>query len=308
MDLSTVINALFLCLFNVALMIAGILVNSMVIISLWRSSQLRKKLCYFTILVLSCFDLAVVVIMHPIQISSTISVFVGKYNYKQEVVRLYIAKLLTTFSMFALFVLNIERFLALTYPFFHQTSVTKRRLIFLMGALMILCISLTLPSHLNYKMVANVLSTISIAVFLLLFIYLNYKMFKIARSKRINETVEKSSQQERKRPNLQFKRFSTCSLTVFCFFICSGPQLIFGILRLTSNRNTSFHELVFYNLWTSTFLYMNSTFNCLIFFWKNSILRREGINIAKRFRSARFCRDCFSNDVLPMELDSNDKN
>ena len=76
MHLSTVINASFLCLFNVALMIAGIFFNSVVIISLWRSSQLRKKLCYFMILVLSCFDLAVVAILHPFHISS-ISVALG---------------------------------------------------------------------------------------------------------------------------------------------------------------------------------------------------------------------------------------
>ena len=53
-------------------MVAGIFLNSVVIISLWRSSQLRKKLCYFMILVLSCFDLAVVTITHPLLIVSTI--------------------------------------------------------------------------------------------------------------------------------------------------------------------------------------------------------------------------------------------
>ena len=53
-------------------MVAGIFLNSVVIISLWRSSQLRKQLCYFMILVLSCFDLAVVTITHPLLIVSTI--------------------------------------------------------------------------------------------------------------------------------------------------------------------------------------------------------------------------------------------
>ena len=64
MDLGTLINTALLCLFNVAFMVAGIFLNSVVLVSLWRSSQLRKKLCYFMILVLSCFDLAVVAIMH----------------------------------------------------------------------------------------------------------------------------------------------------------------------------------------------------------------------------------------------------
>ena len=72
METNIFINALFLCLVNVAFMVVGIFLNTVVIISLWRSSQLRKKLCYFMILVLSCFDLAVVAIAHPLLILSTI--------------------------------------------------------------------------------------------------------------------------------------------------------------------------------------------------------------------------------------------
>ena len=43
------VSASFLCVFNVAFMIAGIFLNSVVIISLRRSSQLRKKLCHFVL-------------------------------------------------------------------------------------------------------------------------------------------------------------------------------------------------------------------------------------------------------------------
>ena len=224
MDLGTVTNAFFLCVFNVAFMIAGIFFNSVVIISLWRSSQLRKKLCYFMILVLSCFDLAVVAIVHPVQISSTIFILLGKYHDIQEGVWFYIGIALNGFSMLALFVLNIERFLALKYPFIHQTSVTKQRLIFILMALMILFVSLLSLSHFN-KTVVKLLPTIGIAVLLLLFINLNYKMFVIARSKRDKETAEKSSRQERRRSKLQVKRFSTCLSTVFCYFVCSWPYV-----------------------------------------------------------------------------------
>ena len=298
---STVVNTALLRLFNVAFMVSGIFLNSVVIINLWRSSQLRKKLCYFMILVLSCFDLAVVAIMNPLQIASTISVALGKYNDMQEARRFYIGVSLNGFSMLALLVLNIERFLALTYPFFHQTSVTKQRLIFLLVALMILCTSPLLLSYLSYQIVSNVLPAIIIAVLLLLFIYLNYKMFIIARSKRNNEKVVKSSDQERTRSKFQFKTFSTCLLAVICYFICYCPYLFYSALRLTSNRNTALRELAFYELWTSSCVHVNSTFNCLIFFWRNSILRREGMKTVKRFRSALFCRDCFRNEVLPME-------
>ena len=200
--------------------------------------------------------------------------------------------------MFALLVLNIERFLALTFPYFHQTSVTKRRLIFLLVALIILWTFVLSLSHLNMNMAMslNILTVSGIPIILLLLSFLNYKMFIIARSRRDNEIV--LSNRLRNRPTFLFKTFSTCSLTVMCYFVCSCPYVIYSVLRLTWTKNTPFQELVFYHLWTSSFFYINSTFNCLIFFWRNSILRREGMNTLKRFWSARFCRDCFSNEVL----------
>ena len=295
MDPSTIINTCLLCVFNVAFMVSGIFLNSVVIISLWRSLKLRKKICYFMILVLSCFDLAVVAIAHPLQISSTIFVALGKYNDMQENLRFYIGIGLNVFSVLVLFVLNVERFWALKYPFFHQTPVTKRRLVFLVAALMLLCTILLLLTHLNYKIVASVMSTISIALFSLLFIYLNYKMFILARSQRDSDKVAESGNKKRKRSMFQFKTFSACSLTVICFAVCSCPQLIYSVLRLTLNKNTPDKELIFFYLWTTSALCTNSTFNCLIFFWANSILRREEMNTIKRFRSAIFCWGCFRN-------------
>ena len=65
-------------------MIAGIFLNYVVIISLWRSSQLRKKPCYFMILVLSCYDVAVVTISHPFLIVSTIYISQGEIDKIRE--------------------------------------------------------------------------------------------------------------------------------------------------------------------------------------------------------------------------------
>jgi hypothetical protein len=39
-----------------------------------------------------------------------------------------------------------------------------------------------------------------------------------------------------------------------------------------------------FNLWSAMFMSLNSTFNCVIFFWRNSVLRREGLNILNAFR------------------------
>jgi hypothetical protein len=94
----------FLWIINIIFTVAGIFLNSVVIISLWRSSQLRKKLCYFMVLLLSCFDLAIVTITHPFLIVSTILFFPGKKSYLREHKELYIFYfiwLLDVFSFYA---------------------------------------------------------------------------------------------------------------------------------------------------------------------------------------------------------------
>ena len=294
MDPNTFVNALFLCLVNVAFMVAGIILNAVVIISLWRSSQIRKKLCYFMILVLSCVDMAVVAIIHPVLILSTIPWSMEIYHVEIYHTRIYTNTILGGFSMFALLTLTIERFLALTYPFFHQTAVTKRRLVLFQAFLMITTVSLQ-PVKYFYEKTANMLIILFVLFLLFLFICLNYKMFIIAKSKRENERVAPtraatSSHRypERKRRILIFKHFSTCSLAVACFFICSLPQIIYSASRLTSNKPFYDRQLLIFSIWSGTFFSMNSTFNCLIFFWRNSILRREGMKVVKCFQSERF--------------------
>ena len=97
--------------------------NCIIIASIWSSSQLRKTTCYFMILVLSCFDLAVATITHPLIISSAV-----EFSHENDVyhqVKKFIAVSLHGWSTLALFIMTVERFLSLAYPIFHRTTVTR---------------------------------------------------------------------------------------------------------------------------------------------------------------------------------------
>ena len=288
MDSSTYINALFLCLLNASFMVAGTFLNSVVIISLRRSSQLRKKLCYFMILVLSSFDLVVVTINHPVVILSTILWSMKISHEEIDIALEYTFTFLAGFSMFALLTLCIERFLALTCPFFHQIAVTKRRIVLFQAFWMIIILSLSPLAYFYGDTISKILKTAFLSFLLFMFICLNYKIFIIAKSKRTNESVAPTStslsHQKRKQRKINLKKISTCCLTVGCFFICCFPQIMHFVLRSTETLANDRHDWLF-NLWSSTFVAMNSTFNCLIFFWRNSILRREGMKIAKCFKN-----------------------
>ena len=67
------INLIFIFAVNVFFFFSGICLNSLVLLSFWRSVQLRKKLCYFMIMVLSCCDLLTVLTNNPLMAFITMS-------------------------------------------------------------------------------------------------------------------------------------------------------------------------------------------------------------------------------------------
>ena len=285
-----ILSVVLLCIINIIFMVAGIFLNSVVIISLWRSSQLRKKPCYFMILVLSCFDLAAVAINHPFLIVSTIYLSQGQGEIHEivERTRKSVSFVVCGSSMFALFTLNVERLLALTRPFFHQASVTKTRLLCLQAFWTVIMLGLSvLLFFIHSQKITDICASVLVLSLLFLFIYSNYKVFKFAKSKREDERgvsiIAKLMDENRKTRILNLKNISTCSLAVGCFFFCSCPLIIYSTVYLASETLLSEMQYSLFELWSCTFVFLNSTFNCVIFFWRNSILRREGMKIVNAF-------------------------
>ena len=234
--------------------------------------------------ILSCFDLAVVTVTHPLLLLSTISMYLGDVSELREKVSLHICVLLQSFSMAALFVLNIERFLAITYPFFYKRVVTKQRLLSCLAVLLFLMIVKTTLSYYETK-AGKIMMTICVPVFLCMLVYLNYKMFVIAKSKQANDIIvlgsHASGETEKEKRFVSFKRISTCSLVVVCTFISFCPSIVYS--GLCWKWATPFHgkQFLLLQLWASTSFSLSSTLNCLIFFWRNTVLRREGMKILK---------------------------
>ena len=80
MELSYFINLIFILILNVLFFVSGICLNSVVILSFWRSTQLRKKSCYLMIMVLSCSDLLVCLTSNPLVALTTMLALTGKLD------------------------------------------------------------------------------------------------------------------------------------------------------------------------------------------------------------------------------------
>ena len=81
MELIYSVNLMFIFAVNILFMFPGICLNCLVILSFWRSRQLAKKLCYFTVMILSCCDVIVVLTSHPLTaLACYVVVILNEFN------------------------------------------------------------------------------------------------------------------------------------------------------------------------------------------------------------------------------------
>jgi hypothetical protein len=116
-------------------------------------------------------------------------------------------------------------------------------------------------------------------------LFINYKVYMIARKSRRNDRIS-----PRVKKTID-KNISSCLLAVACFVMLSIPAFAYIGLRITSKKKlptmNNIHTVHLVGLWAKTIVSMNSTFNCLIFYWKNKTLRTEGMKVIKSMKIRR---------------------
>ena len=278
------INLIFIFAVNVFFFFSGISLNSLVILSFWRSVQLRKKLCYFTIMVLSCCDLITVLTNNPLMALIAKSWLTEKLDVHARWAHISMnsTSISLGFSLFALLVMNFDRYLATSYPIFHRTSVTKGRLLTLLAILIIVEITLgmmTVNEFISFQVHALILCILFIPAML----FINYKLFLVVRKSRKNKRISPDMKK-----SFSLNNISSCLLAVACVAVVSIPILVYIGLRINSPETTyTLDNATLAGMWAKTISLMNCTFNCLIFYWKNKVLRTEGLKVLK---SMKICR------------------
>ena len=288
MELIYSVNLIFILVVNIMFFFSGICLNSLVIVSFWRSVQLRKKLCYFTIMLLSCCDLLAVVVCHP---STGLVAMLWLTHEKFYVHSTWLVILvdlsitLLCFSVLALFVMSFDQYLATHHPISHRASVTKGKLLTLFIFLVIIKITILAISVIHQVIPYGLL--IFGIIFVSPMLFINYKLFTIASKRRRNKQISPEMKK-----SFSLKNISSCLLVVACLIGLSIVSLVYVLLKLTL-KEKEFPELV--GLWARTVASMNSTFNCLIFYWKNKTLRTEGIKVIKSMKICRKDQSCSDN-------------
>jgi protein-S-isoprenylcysteine O-methyltransferase Ste14 len=122
-------------------------------------------------------------------------------------------------------------------------------------------------------------------IFSILFIpamlFINYKLFLVSRKSRKNKRISPEIKK-----TFSLKNISSCLLAVACVVVFSIPLGVhIGVHSTETTYTLDSANLA--ALWARTMGVMNGTFNCLIFYWKNKVLRTEGLKVLK---SLKICR------------------
>ena len=230
------------------------------------------------IMVLSCCDLLTVVIFDSGLILFLITWAIENY-YLLSGIKIYLkfSYLTRAFSMCILLVMCVERYLGVYYPIFHKKSVTRRRLLTLFAIIMILQTTLLTISAYDSGIFGTVAFGSSMVIYFIPFIFFNYKLFKISRKmRRRNATSPELGRR------ISLKRINTCLLAVACLMFWSIPISVYVVFTLVEGSMS--YNAIISGLWVATTKVMKCSFNSLIFFWKNKVLRDEGIKIIKKIK------------------------
>lgn len=264
-------SLLAIIIVNVIFLILGVFLNSLAIMVLCLKTQLRRKLSYFMIMVLSCCDLLTIVVNHPL--FAIISAYLMRKEFEVQhwvTITLEATSYFHLTSVLSLLVMNIDRYVAIFHPFYHKTKVTKGRVLSLLGIMtMVNFVLLTLSID---KLVYSIqtYSVFFIVFFMSPMLFINYKLFKFLRKARKTNALEHGKKTNSLRHTSNNLLAFACSLFLYI------PSIVAGLYAVSFPDSKVTIEK-FLTLWLKTIVTMNSTFNCLIFYWKNKLLRREGI-------------------------------
>jgi hypothetical protein len=264
-----------------------VLLNGVSILTILRSSQLKKKVSYFLILLQSMIDLIFGAIALPLMIAYFIDRDVTR-EHSVVICWLHhtIGYYLTGLSVTILVALSFERYMGVVHPFIHRPKVTKRKIIIFLCSSGILFPIAVVALSLGGISLTYRLPQIMIVILLLFMVYVYTSIFVTAR-KRLNPAnrpgalpaqTNASELTKKRRFIKEFKLAKSCFLVVCTFGLCFLPSAIL----LTPLYSLEPETYLMLWAWAYFLSSLNSCLNSIIFFWSKLLLRKEATNVMSK--------------------------
>ena len=268
---------IFLSAINIFFFIAAFLGNTLILVALHKESSLHpaSKLLYRN---LAITDLCVGIIVEPLQVVSWISMLNEKWNicYYAKLTNFMSGLLLCVVSLFTLAALSVDRLLALVLGIRYRQVVTLRRTYLIVVAMWILSIVLALFTLIYYwnplsHVASRLLGTVIIVClftsffsYTKIFITLRHNQHQVH-----NHISQGQPSQAVALTTARYKKAVYSALWVQVTLVaCYLPFFITAIV-LASQRGRRVSSSVWLaSQFTATLVYLNSSFNPLLYGWK----------------------------------------
>ena len=279
------INYIVGVIFNIFLAISTIFLNSVTILAYRRSAFLRSKKAYFLIMLLSVNDLLVGLFGNGSFVLLLLTIIIGYRKCEIYAVLIFTSFCLPAMSVMTLFGLNIERYLSILHPIYHRTKVTKSKLLKMIVGFWLLMITARSFYIVFGKIMKIVLSVVLVFIaFSTLYIYASIYVTTRRRVPDMQTTevrgawVRASIRRTNQIYEIQNIRMTkSCGIVVGLTFLCNVPYAV-------ANSLPTSDILSLLGLWSTTSGLGASSFNSLVFFWNNPVLRKEARKLFKKPR------------------------
>ena len=266
------------------LLLSATVLNGISVMAITKSPQLKKKICYFVVLIQSVADFGVGVLSTPLFIYCALSPFLHSVNCAFVVLAFGTTFIPSGVSIITLSVMNLERYVAILHPLSYKTKVTRKRILGFVLVGTIILVSIFGLSSLD-RGIIRYFAVGSIVVFILSTVFVYTRIYRVIRKlvrseKRPACESDSNDNVGRKQILRDSKHAKSCFLVVICYGILLLPLTLASFIFKVDSP-----EYREYLLWSHTLLILNSSANSVIFFWTKKQLRKEALQNLSFFSS-----------------------
>ena len=262
---------------NIFLTISTVFLNSVTILAYMKSALLKSKKSYFLIMLLSVNDLMVGLFGNGSFVLVLIGTIIGYRRCKIYIIFEFASFYPCAMSIMTLLALNIERYLSILHPIYHRTKVTKSRLLKMAVGFWFLIITLR-SFYIVFGKIMHILFSVALVSIALSTLYI-YASIYVASQRRVQDmqTTETKIAEVRRCEIQNIKMAKSCAMVVGLTFVCNVPYAV-------ANSLPTSDILLLIGLWSISTSLAASSFNSLVFFWNNPVLRKEAKKLFKKPR------------------------
>ena len=293
------VNHCAACILSVFIILTTVILNSLTVLTFWRTPRLRKNVLIYLVMILSSVDAGNGIFCYPTLTVRMAYELMERPKCWHIDVQAKLFRISGTLTLSLVSAISIERYFGVSHPLIHLTKVTKSKLLQFLVLVWSICALPIVPS-IFIDGLLNLIPIITCALLVLIIIcaqtttgltviHASVKREGLRQGnlnpERTDNVDVRKSRKEKLHILKQFRMAKSSFLISLCYFCCFMPTLL--VLGVMVNELTASTRALA-SPWCLLLLMSNSCLNSIIFYWRNASLRKETMNVLKNIKVSWF--------------------